>query len=198
MTSHSQEHQLDPLHEPVAVIGSGIAGLITAHVLLQDGFANVEVLTRDMSVGGVWSEERVYPGLYINRSLLTIHRLLIDLILDAITSVHGEYRFSALPMRSPEGFTKTGGRLSGNDVRQYLEDFEERFLKGKIRFGTEVLNIRRGDHGRGWSVLVHDKKSANAEKVQVLYYSRIVLCTGVSFTCTLWTPNPISERSSGE
>lgn len=68
MVSLSQEHQLNPLHEPVAVIGSGLAGLITAHVLLQDGFANVEVLTRDKSVGGVWSEERVYPGLHLNRS----------------------------------------------------------------------------------------------------------------------------------
>ncbi|KAH8977440.1 hypothetical protein EDB86DRAFT_2837858 [Lactarius hatsudake] len=58
MVYHPREHQLDPLHEPVAVIGSGLAGLITAHTLLQDGFANVEILTRDKSVGGVWSEER--------------------------------------------------------------------------------------------------------------------------------------------
>ena len=71
MVSLSQE-QFDPLHEPVAVIGSGLAGLITAHVLLQDGFVNVELLTRDKSVGGVWSEERVYPGLSINRSRLSL------------------------------------------------------------------------------------------------------------------------------
>lgn len=159
MVFHPQEHQPDPLHEPVAVIGSGLTGLITAHILLQDGFVNVEVLTRDKSVGGVWSEERVYPGLHIN-------------------SVHGEHRFSTLPMSLPEGHAKTGGRLSGNDVRQYLEDFGERFLKDKIRFETEVLNIRRGDHGRGWSVLVRDNKSADAESTRVLYYPRIVLCTG--------------------
>jgi dimethylaniline monooxygenase (N-oxide forming) len=67
MVSYSQE-QLDPLQQPIAVIGSGIAGLITAHILLQDGFVNVELLTRDKSVGGVWSKERVYPGLHINRS----------------------------------------------------------------------------------------------------------------------------------
>lgn len=66
---HSPENQTDPLLEPVGVIGSGIAGLITAHVLLQDGFRTVEVLTRDRSVGGVWSEERVYSGLKINRSV---------------------------------------------------------------------------------------------------------------------------------
>ena len=72
MAAHPQEHRLDPLHEPVAVIGSGLAGLITAHILLQDGFVNVELLTRDKSVGGVWSKERVYPGLHINRFTLSL------------------------------------------------------------------------------------------------------------------------------
>jgi cation diffusion facilitator CzcD-associated flavoprotein CzcO len=157
MTAHSLKTQPDPLFEPIGIIGSGIAGLITAHVLLQDGFKSVEVLTRDRSVGGVWSEERVYPGLRIN-------------------SVHGEFRFSAMPMRAPDNSVKTGGRLSGEDVRQYMEDFTERFLKGKIRFETEVLNIRRGDHGRGWKVLVRDGVAGGIETVS--YYSRIILCTG--------------------
>jgi dimethylaniline monooxygenase (N-oxide forming) len=70
MIAHSVENEPNPLLEPIGIIGSGIAGLITAHTLLQDGFESVEVLTRDSSVGGVWSEERVYPGLRINRSVL--------------------------------------------------------------------------------------------------------------------------------
>jgi len=91
--------------------------------------------------------------------------------------VHGEFRFSAMPMREPEGTVKTGGRLSGEDVRQYMEVFAKRFLNGKIRFETEVLDIRRGDHDRGWKVLVRDR-STGTEKIS--FYSRIVLCTGVS------------------
>ena len=81
-------------------------------------------------------------------------------------------------MRPPDNSVKTGGRLSGEDVRQYAEDFAEKFLKGKIRFETEVLSIRRGDHGRGWRVLVRDGRMGGAERV--LHYSRIILCTGVS------------------
>lgn len=69
MITDSLENEPNPLLEPVGIIGSGIAGLITAHILLQDGFKSVEVLTRDSSVGGVWSEERIYPGLHINRSV---------------------------------------------------------------------------------------------------------------------------------
>jgi dimethylaniline monooxygenase (N-oxide forming) len=82
-----------------------------------------------------------------------------------------------MPMREPDGSAKTGGRLSGEDVRQYMEDFAERFLNGKIRFETEILNIRRGEYGRGWMVVVHDKRTGTEK---VLNYSRIVLCTGVS------------------
>jgi hypothetical protein len=90
-----------------------------------------------------------------------------------------------MPMPPPEDHTKTGGRLSGYNVRQYMEDFAERFLKGRIRFETEVLNIHKGDHGQGWSVHVRDRKGASAETAKVLYYPRIVLCTGVSFISTI-------------
>jgi cation diffusion facilitator CzcD-associated flavoprotein CzcO len=55
----------------VGIIGAGAAGLITAHVLLQDGF-DVQVITRDMSAGGVWAKTRVYPGLNINKYVYPI------------------------------------------------------------------------------------------------------------------------------
>lgn len=51
----------------VGIIGAGAAGLITGHTLLQDGFKNVQLLTRDKSVGGVWARERIYPGVSINK-----------------------------------------------------------------------------------------------------------------------------------
>lgn len=55
------------LNKTICIIGSGAAGLITAHTLLRDGFTNVDVITRDSSAGGVWAAERVYPGLVINK-----------------------------------------------------------------------------------------------------------------------------------
>lgn len=57
----------DTRDEPLAVIGAGIAGLITAYTLLQDGFSNVQVLTRDPHPGGTWAKERIYPNLYTNK-----------------------------------------------------------------------------------------------------------------------------------
>ena len=53
--------------EPICVIGAGPAGLITAHVLLKDGFQNVQVICRDPTVGGVWARGRVYPDMHLNK-----------------------------------------------------------------------------------------------------------------------------------
>ncbi|TFK38930.1 hypothetical protein BDQ12DRAFT_735153 [Crucibulum laeve] len=147
------------LSAPIAVIGTGPAGLITAHVLLQDGFSNVHLLTRDKTVGGVWARERVYPSLYIN-------------------NVHGEYRFSALQMPVPARAEETGGRLSGYDMCSYMETFARTHVedKIKIRFQTEILNLQR----RGDGIWVVAIKNLISETNEELLYSRVVVCTGGS------------------
>ncbi|KAI6132452.1 FAD/NAD(P)-binding domain-containing protein [Pisolithus croceorrhizus] len=137
--------------QSVGIIGAGAAGLVTAHTLLQDGFENVQLLTRDKSVGGVWERRRIYPGLSLN-------------------NVHGEFCFSSLPMPPPQNQK----RLSGGDMCSYMENFADTFLAGKIRFETEVLNIRRAI-GSGWELQVQDLRT---EVKQVLVYDRVVLCTG--------------------
>jgi len=58
--------------EPVCVVGAGPTGLITAHVLIQDGFENVQVFTKDPTVGGVWARERVYPTMKINKCVVLV------------------------------------------------------------------------------------------------------------------------------
>ncbi|KAF8699385.1 hypothetical protein AX14_000999 [Amanita brunnescens Koide BX004] len=142
------------LANTVGIIGAGPAGLITAQVLLRDGF-DVQVLTEDRSPGGVWARHRIYPSLKIN-------------------SLHGEYSFSPLSMPPPENAAKTGGRLSGQDLCNYMEKFADTFLKDKIKFEVKVLNIRRSPSG-SWNVQIRDKHDGT---ITVLEYSRIVLCTG--------------------
>ena len=72
----------DVLREPVGIIGAGAAGLINAHVLLQDGFTDVTLISRDKSVGGTWMRDCVYPGLFINKSLIEFFalRLVADIV----------------------------------------------------------------------------------------------------------------------
>ncbi|PPQ99019.1 hypothetical protein CVT26_014396 [Gymnopilus dilepis] len=145
------------LSEPVGILGAGIAGLINAQILVQDGFTNVTVITRDRSVGGVWSRDRVYPGLCIN-------------------NVHGEYRFSFMEMPTPEGAEETGGHITGLGMCEYMETFYSKFLDGKatFKFETEILNVKRIEKG-SWEVEVQDLPTGG---VKVIHFARIILCTG--------------------
>ncbi|KAJ7442596.1 FAD/NAD-P-binding domain-containing protein [Mycena latifolia] len=143
----------NPRAAPVAIIGSGPAGIITAYTLLADGFSQVQILTRDSTAGGVWATERVYPGLQIN-------------------NVHGEYRFSAMEMPPP---ADGGGRLMGHDLQAYMQTFSAKFLQDVIRFNTEVVNIHRDEATSVWFITVEYTKTATRE---ILEFSRVVLCTG--------------------
>ncbi|RDB30952.1 FAD-containing monooxygenase EthA [Hypsizygus marmoreus] len=146
----------NPRDLSVGIIGSGAAGLITAYTLLQDGFKDVQIISRDATPGGVWSQERVYPGLQIN-------------------NVHGKYRFSPLMMRSPHNSATTGGRLTGDDMRNYMEMFATAFLRGKFLFNMEVLKIQRESASGQWLL---EMKDTQTDSSVTLRFSRIVLCSG--------------------
>lgn len=79
-------------------------------------------------------------------------------------------------MPLPQGSAELGGRLSGNDLRDYMQTFSDKFLKGKIRFSTEVDKVQRNGTGT-WLVSTTSKLDGTRE---VLKFARIVLCTGVS------------------
>ncbi|KAI8989847.1 FAD/NAD(P)-binding domain-containing protein [Trametes punicea] len=159
----------DPRADSVAVIGSGVAGLITAYTLLRDGFTDVQILTRDAYVGGVWARDRIYPGLYLN-------------------NIHGEYRLSQLEMPPP---IAGGNRLSGDDMNKYFETFASKFLQGKIQFNLQVQNIRRHPSGQGWSLEVTDLQSGVKETRQ---YARLVVCTGGASTPRM--PDELSPNAA--
>lgn len=63
---------MSTLETSICVIGAGPAGLITAHTLIQDGFKNVQILTKDRSPGGTWCADRLYPDLYLNKSVMSM------------------------------------------------------------------------------------------------------------------------------
>ena len=176
------------LQESVVIVGAGMAGLINAHVLLQDGFSDITLISRDKSVGGTWARARVYPGLYINKydDSFFIYNFLAIVILKPcyllFTSVHGEYRFSSLEMPIPENAAATGSHLPGLDLCNYMEKFAEKFLVGKVKFHfeTEVLDIERDANGK-WNVEVKDLPT---KSLSTLTFSRVILATGVSRTQT--------------
>lgn len=80
----------------------------------------------------------------------------------------------------PSKHAELTGRLSGEDLRAYMESFTDRFLKPVIRYHADVLNISRPDgnpDAEGWVVTIKDTQSGQEEKI---FYDKIVVCTGVS------------------
>ncbi|KAF8448697.1 hypothetical protein L210DRAFT_3500387 [Boletus edulis BED1] len=53
-------------YQSVGIIGTSPAGLIIGYTLLHDGFQNLQLLTRDKSVEGVWGKQRIYAGVSTN------------------------------------------------------------------------------------------------------------------------------------
>jgi cation diffusion facilitator CzcD-associated flavoprotein CzcO len=107
----------------VAVIGAGIAGLVTAKVLREDGF-DVTVFEKESGYGGVWLQSRTYPGLRANNSRDT-------------------YAFSDHP------YPKTADRFpTAPQIRDYLASYVARFtLESSLRRSTEVARVARAGAG---------------------------------------------------
>lgn len=101
------------------VIGAGIAGLVTAKVLHEDGF-DVTVLDKAPHYGGVWIESRTYPGLRTNNSRHTY--------------AYSDHPYPASAPLFP----------AAPDVRAYLASYVDRFdLEPLLRLGTEVVRVSR-------------------------------------------------------
>ncbi|MER5897565.1 NAD(P)/FAD-dependent oxidoreductase [Streptomyces sp. NPDC001876] len=112
------------------VVGAGPGGIVTAKVLLENGF-DVTVFDKYRQVGGIWSSEGCYDGL-------------------ANQSARRLFEFADLPNR-----LHFAGAV---DTQRYLEDYARTFgVLDCVRPGTEVVSIRPTEGpGRvgasGWSV----------------------------------------------
>ncbi|KAF9074343.1 FAD/NAD(P)-binding domain-containing protein [Rhodocollybia butyracea] len=149
------------LHKSVLVIGSGAAGLITAHILIKDGFTNVRVFSKDSQPGGVWEYSKIYSGVFIN-------------------NLFGDYRFSSLEMPKHPSRDPKRARLSAEDMQFYFEKFADTYLRDRISYETEVVNIARpkppfDSDPPNWVVSYLSK---GADQVDRMGFHRIVLCTG--------------------
>ena len=68
-------------------------------------------------------------------------------------------------------------RLSGFEMRDYMQKFAETYLKGAIRYGLRILGVARPkDTSSGWDVRVEDVRTRDH---QILKFDKVVLCTGV-------------------
>jgi glycine/D-amino acid oxidase-like deaminating enzyme len=105
----------------VAIIGAGVAGLVTAKVLMQAGHG-VVVYDKAPDIGGVWSRTRRYPGL-------------------TTQSPKAQYSLSDFPM--PKDFPEWP---TGAQVQEYLAAYAAEFGVDRVlRLGTQVTSVQPSD-----------------------------------------------------
>lgn len=122
----------------------GIHGIAVAKTYLQiDPEIDISILDSNRTVGGVWSEECIYPGLMSQQQI-------------------GLFEFSDMPM------DRTGipsnGYVPAIRVHEYLEAYIDKFdLRRRIQFGTRVERIARDkaeNYTGGWLVYIAGKSEA--------------------------------------
>lgn len=120
------------------------------------------ILEYAASVGGVWAQERLYPGLRMNNLL-------------------GTFEFSDFPMDQEAFGIKPGEHISGEVAHRYLRAFAEHFgISSKIRFRSKVESIEKLDTENNDHWLVTYLKANGAKKVEQGEIStpKIIVATG--------------------
>ncbi|XP_052169062.1 flavin-containing monooxygenase FMO GS-OX-like 4 [Oryza glaberrima] len=165
----------------LAVVGAGAAGLVAARELRREGHSPV-VFERAASVGGTW----LYDAAPATSDPLAAGAAHSSLYASLRTNLPREVMgFLDFPFASSAAEAGGGGdtrRFPGHDeVLRYLEEFARRFdLYGLVRFGTEVVRVRRDGGGGGgrWAVTSRKigEKGRREEEEEV--YDAIVVCNG--------------------
>ena len=109
------------------------------------------------TVGGVWAEHRIYPGLRTN-------------------NIRGRYEYPDYPLDDSFG-VGAGEHIPGAVVHNYLTSYAKKFgVFSRARFNTKVESVAQGEKG-GWELRltnVLDGKPANIKT------ERLVVATGLT------------------
>ncbi|KAF2649145.1 flavin-binding monooxygenase-like protein [Lophiostoma macrostomum CBS 122681] len=154
----------------LVIVGAGIHGLASLKTYREiNPFASILVVDKDASLGGVWSKQRLYPGLHTNNHLKT-------------------FEFSDFPM-STEGFDPANDHIPGEKVNQYLHAYAEKFdLLKHLRFNCNIASaIDEGDDG--WILNILTQKGSR--KMASLRAAKLIVATGL-------TSQPFMPRLQGK
>jgi len=107
------------------------------------------------TLGGVWAEHRLYPGLKSNNML-------------------GTYEYPDMPMSSETYGVQKGQHIPGPVLHRYLTDYAKKFgVFGRIRLNTKVHSAEPTEEG-GWIL----KTSSSGSPT--LKTKKLVLATGLT------------------
>jgi cation diffusion facilitator CzcD-associated flavoprotein CzcO len=137
---------------------AGWFGLAAAKTYIQLHMQHeIVIFDSGSTVGGVWAQERLYPGLRSNNML-------------------GTYEYPDFPMDSKTYGVKSGEHIPGTVVHRYLSDYAARFdLPRRIRFDHRVTTAKQINDA-GWILAVESKDGQQRE----LSTRKLIVATGLA------------------
>ncbi|KAK3688198.1 hypothetical protein B0T22DRAFT_458928 [Podospora appendiculata] len=143
----------------LVVVGAGICGLAAAKAFHQiNPNKSLAILDANSSLGGVWSKQRLYPGLKTNNML-------------------GTYDYPDFPMDTETFGVKPGEHIPGEVMHDYLSKYAEKFdIADKIRYQHKSLTAehQEGPEG-GWILTVQ-----NGETETRISARKLIMATGLA------------------
>lgn len=132
----------------VVIIGTGWAGLAAAKTYLQvNPSISLTLLSSESTVGGVWSKDRLYPGLIAN-------------------SPNGLYEFTDLSM--VDATNPQYELVPGEQVQDYLHKYAAKFdLLSRIKFNCKVIKAVRRTDAPGWTLTLQSGETRVCDKLIV-------------------------------
>ncbi|KAH7095837.1 hypothetical protein FB567DRAFT_41471 [Paraphoma chrysanthemicola] len=142
----------------VVVVGSGWFGLGAARAYIQSHPDHkIAVLESNQTVGGTWSEARLYPGLKSNNML-------------------GSYEFPDFPMNEKIYGVDQLGHIPGAVLHRYLTDFAKHYrIYERMQFNSTVSLVESTEPG--WTLTV-----TSPEAERQIYTAKLILATGLTST----------------
>ncbi|KAK7550102.1 hypothetical protein IWX49DRAFT_151125 [Phyllosticta citricarpa] len=145
----------------VVVIGAGFGGLGAAKAYLQCApETNLVILDTYPTIGGVWSQDRIYPTLRSNNQL-------------------GTLELPDYPMHDGFGVAPRC-HIPGKVVHKYLCEYSDNFgLTGRIRFNSMALSAEKQDDGR-WKLHVVPTETDVGGREYELFCNKLIVATGLT------------------
>ncbi|EWC43841.1 hypothetical protein DRE_07285 [Drechslerella stenobrocha 248] len=173
-----QEEQFD-----LVIVGAGINGLYAARALLAiQPSINLVVVDSLSSVGGVWSRERIYPGLNVQTTP------------EYFELPELRYKDVTPPLEH-----NSKGFMTGPSWSRYFQAWSEKVgLTKHVRLNTTVRQIARHADGKRWQCYL-------ADSGKILTSDKLIVANGIAslpkypdLDCSKFSPPVMHHRYFGE
>lgn len=147
----------------LVIVGAGWHGLAMAKTYLEvHPNSSVRIFDSAASVGGVWAEERLYPGLKTNNLL-------------------GSYEFSDFPMTPGRLNVQPGQHIPGDAVHDYLGQFADHFnLTARLRLECKVESAELRDTEDWLLQISSSSPMKSGSRLEHVVAHKLVMATGLT------------------